>query len=451
MRAAGTATALLAVVAAAGVPATAAAQANKAPSCRTPVGRTVAADASARVFTRSKLVWGCHARRARALRLGRDRACFNDEELLGAVVAGRHAAVEVFSCDTVSGSGEVRVRDLVTGRRPAPPRSPLPAPYPEATAEPAGGEADTSEVTALVLSRAGVAAWVQRRSARGRQLDAEVRVEAGGRRLVLDRGPEVVAGSLALAEDGTLTWRRGAEVRSRSLAGPAPSSRRRAAAAQAAPGPSLGTWPPAPDARQRFLAVVREVTASVLPLRLAVLEPGCDRLRAPGPHGAEALAGRTMFLNVGPGEVACPGATLVARSAAGEELARTTVVLAPGRGVRLAAFVPGGDDDPFALAPPPSAILPREQLVVDAVGLDDPRRRYAGRTRLLGAPRRGCLRRRTTTYQRAAPGRLRTYAVTAGGSRFCPGRTYRFEVLARPTGGGRAAVLRHLDVRVARG
>jgi hypothetical protein len=188
--------------------------ASKRAACEPRGSVTIQANAEARLFRRGNTIFACGFRKGKVMRYGSDisKGCRDVE--LGCdgtyrYVLNGHFVAYVFAVATRNSiDAYVVVADLRRAR---------------ARIVWHGGDLGALPpsqltVTDLVVSRSGALAWVARSSTEGvvatRQ---EVHVaDARGERLV-DPGPNVVIGTLALSSGGVVYWKNGDEVRSALL------------------------------------------------------------------------------------------------------------------------------------------------------------------------------------------------------------------------------------------
>jgi hypothetical protein len=196
---------LLAVIAGA-LPLAAASSQGSASRCGPVAGRTIAADAVARVYTVGDAVYGCASGGAKSYKLGQLGSCIASSRVSAVKVAGRLAAYGLERCGVDTGFTEVVVRRLTNGAQL---RS-LPA------TSPPGAESFQS-VDSLVLKADGAVAWIGIGSSivgHGRVI--EVRKADRSGKALLDSGSSVDPRSLRLHRS-VLTWKHASSTRSATL------------------------------------------------------------------------------------------------------------------------------------------------------------------------------------------------------------------------------------------
>jgi hypothetical protein len=180
--------------------------AQGATPCGPAAARTLASGSHARVYASGGSAFGCAAGGAKSFRLGGTGSCINSDHVGPVVVAGVIAAFADEVCGVDTGSTEVVVRNLRTGKRVS---------VSDAATSP-GPESFTS-VDSLAARSDGAVAWIADASSIGnRKTSVEVRrVDARGRKL-LDSGGAIGRGSLRLHRS-RLTWKHGGQLRSSTL------------------------------------------------------------------------------------------------------------------------------------------------------------------------------------------------------------------------------------------
>ncbi|HEV3127760.1 MAG TPA: hypothetical protein VGY32_02185 [Solirubrobacteraceae bacterium] len=192
-----------------GCAASAVAQTSRAgAACGPPSARTLAIDASARVYATGGFVYGCSDRPRRITRLGRSGSCIGGLSGIERVaLAGVSVAYAVHHCGVDFGFTDVLVRNLRDGTSLG---------TFAATEKSVGPEA-TNSVSSLVVSSDGAAAWIgTAQSIISTARETEVRTGHGHRRQLLDSGTQIKTGSLRL-HGSRLTWRHGRATRSATL------------------------------------------------------------------------------------------------------------------------------------------------------------------------------------------------------------------------------------------
>jgi hypothetical protein len=174
--------------------------------CGPAAAHTLASSAHARVYSARGAAFGCAVGGNGAFRLGVTTHCIGSDLVGPIAVAGQIAAYASERCGIDTGSTEVLVRNLRTGKRLS--ASP-------AVASP--GPESFASVDSLVARPDGAAAWIAQASSLGNhQKNVELRrVDARGQSL-LDSGPAIAPRSLRL-RGSTLTWRHGGQPRSSTL------------------------------------------------------------------------------------------------------------------------------------------------------------------------------------------------------------------------------------------
>lgn len=175
--------------------------------CGPPAARTLAASRLARVYVSAGSVYGCAYASRRSYRLGAASGAIREARVGPVAVAGHDAAYALSSFGIDTGSSNVVVRDLASGRVLHDVEA-IHRLLPEAY----------QAVDAIVVKPDGAVAWISeinsviRRGAGGLGV---LRIDARGQR-VLDTGPAIHPKSLRL-RGSTLTWRDGARTRSATL------------------------------------------------------------------------------------------------------------------------------------------------------------------------------------------------------------------------------------------
>ena len=181
---------------------------NQRSPCNPPGSHTLASDASARVFSAHRSVFGCSRPTGRLTRLGHSGSCLGGGSFVERVaLAGEIVAYGDHRCGVDTGFSQVVVLRLTDGRRVG---------SFAAVEKPLGPESITS-VSSLVARPDGAAAWIGVASSIvGRGRDVEVRAGHGEHRQLLDSGAQIDPGSLRL-HGSRLTWRHGPATRSATL------------------------------------------------------------------------------------------------------------------------------------------------------------------------------------------------------------------------------------------
>jgi hypothetical protein len=170
-------------------------------------GRTLAADAGARVYSLQGSVYGCANRSSRLYRLGGAGNCISARHVGPVIVAGTFAAYGLTSCGVDLGTTQVIVRRLSDGRQLV---------DDGANSLPLGPESYQS-VGSLVVRADGDVAWIAVGSSivtHRRVIEVHEQDRTGDH--LLDTGAGVRPGSLRLRGD-KLTWRHGHALRSATL------------------------------------------------------------------------------------------------------------------------------------------------------------------------------------------------------------------------------------------
>jgi hypothetical protein len=190
-----------------------AAEAAKRPTgCHPRAAKTVIQNRNVRVFWVHDRLYACRSGVRRALLLARvHEGCPGEssqgcDDVGNVRLAGRFVAVHRYEWHPGGSSASVDLVDTAKRKRV------------RRWSTPSADEL-FGEVTDMELSSRGVAAFIARtaHSAPGADWTYEVRTLGAQDDAVLDSGPDVEQGSLALARDGTLYWTRAGRVRSAAL------------------------------------------------------------------------------------------------------------------------------------------------------------------------------------------------------------------------------------------
>ena len=184
--------------------ATTPAAAGSSPSrCASAGSKTVAVTTQARVYSKRGVIYGCAYRSGKALRLGRDvsRRCPALEGCQGltrVAVSGRRVAYDSFASDRDGARTAIIVVDLLR-RRPAV-RWVSPEPTPQQPVR--------TKVSDLAVTGTGRLAWIATSTNRGGEPGtlSEVYLDRGTGETVVDSGPAIEAGSLAVASNLRVFW-----------------------------------------------------------------------------------------------------------------------------------------------------------------------------------------------------------------------------------------------------
>jgi hypothetical protein len=166
---------------------------------------TLAASPQARIYSWRGSVYGCTV--GHRLRLGSVSRCVRPERVGPVVVAGDLAAYAVTSCGIDTGSTQVIVTRLSTGRRLST----------HAASSIILGPESFASVGSIVVNRAGQVAWIASASSIATHRRAVQVLAADQRRTrVLDSSLAIAPGSLQL-RGSKLSWKQGAAVHAAKL------------------------------------------------------------------------------------------------------------------------------------------------------------------------------------------------------------------------------------------
>jgi hypothetical protein len=182
--------------------------------CASAGSRTLAANEHARVFVKRRVVSACGYRTGRTRRLGRQVSaqCSGLEGCEGTtqvVLAGRYVAYDAFASDRNGATSALIVFDVVRRRQSVRWISPEPTPQ----------QPVRTTITDLVLTSRAELAWIATSSNRAQPPGeaTQVMADTDGTDRVLDEGPSVDAGSLALSANARVYWTNAGQPRSTSL------------------------------------------------------------------------------------------------------------------------------------------------------------------------------------------------------------------------------------------
>jgi hypothetical protein len=174
--------------------------------CGPAAARTLAASSQARVYTRSRIVYGCAAG-GRSFILGRAGLCVSANRVGPVAVAGRLAAYAIERCGVDTSSATVVVRRLSDGR----------SLFAHAGSSLPPGPESFESVGSIAVSGGGGAAWIASLSSIvSHQRHTQVLERAGARTRVLATGSDIASGSLR-RKGNRVTWRQGGSTRAAAL------------------------------------------------------------------------------------------------------------------------------------------------------------------------------------------------------------------------------------------
>lgn len=183
----------------------------RAQNCTLKGAKTIRANRHVRVFKRTYKAYGCLRDADRAFELGIVGECQNNDEVRKVELAGRRAALGVYSCSLYSAWWRVDLVNLRSGRREF-----MSAPF----SLPPVNDATFDALTRIVVTADGSVAWtVARRGAGGVRTGIEVRRRRRGttdRAVLLDSGTDIDPDSLR-RRGRTITWTKAGARRSARL------------------------------------------------------------------------------------------------------------------------------------------------------------------------------------------------------------------------------------------